>query len=188
MKILLIEDMAGFADPIRQQLEARGHTVTWIIGANTVSADRLQGILVGNDATPMNDTWDGDASRLVEVVYSDFDLALSDGGLIGTVNSGAPIVNALSKFGIPCIGITGGGAGNRLLTENGAIAGVPKEFVLLALQADLLPSEQNLTDKDFTSLATRLDSFTQQTREKAEQARKAGEKFHYGYPVLESCS
>lgn len=76
MKILLIEDMAGFADPIRQQLEARGHTVTWIIGANTVSADRLQGILVGNDATPMNDTWDGDASRLVEVVYSDFDLAL----------------------------------------------------------------------------------------------------------------
>lgn len=188
MKILLIEDMAGFADPMRQQLEARGHEVTWIIGAESVGADRLKGILAGKDATPMTDSWDGDSSRLIEVVYSDFALALVDGGLIGPVSSGAPIVKALTQAGVPAIGISGGGTGNPMLIAEGAIAGLPKEHVVLAIKGDVLVPAEVANDKDQERLSSRFVCFAQEMRDKAVKAKKAGEKFDYGYPVLASAS
>lgn len=159
MKILLIEDMAGFAVPMRQQLEARGHEVTWIIGAESVGADRLKGILASKDAAPLTDQWDGESSRLVEVVYSDFALALVDGGLIGPVDSGATIVKALAKAGVPAIGISGGGAGNPPLIEAGAITGLPKEHVVLALKEEVLVPAEVANDKDHKRLSSRLDCF-----------------------------
>ncbi|MCC7529533.1 MAG: hypothetical protein IT342_13500 [Candidatus Melainabacteria bacterium] len=188
MKILLIEDMAGFADPMRQQLEARGHEVTWIIGAESVGADRLKGILAGKDATPLTDQWDGDTGRLIEVVYSDFALALVDGGLIGPVDSGGPIVAALTQAGVPAVGISGGGAGNPPLIAAGAIAGLPKEHVVLAIKGDVLVAAEVANDKDQDRLSSRFDCFAQKMRDKADKARKAGEKFDYGYPVLASAS
>jgi hypothetical protein len=187
MKILLIEDMAGFADPMRQQLEARGHEVTWIIGAESVGADRLKGILAGKDATPLTDQWDGDTSRLIEVVYSDFALALVDGGLIGPVSSGGPIVTALTQAGVPAIGISGGGAGNPPLIEAGAIAGLPKEHVVLAIKEGVLDPAEVANDKDHERLSSRFDCFARETREKAGKAKQAGGKFDYGYPVM-SCA
>lgn len=187
MKILLIEDMAGFADPMRQQLEARGHEVTWIIGAESVGADRLKGILAGKDATPMSDQWDGDSSRLIEVVYSNFELALVDGGLIGPVKSGEPIVKALTHAGIPSIAITGGGAGTALLVAAGAVAGLPKELVVLAIKGDALVPAHVVSDTDQERLSSRFERFVRETREKAGQVKQAGGKFDYGYPVL-SCA
>lgn len=187
MKILLIEDMAGFADPMRQQLEARGHEVTWIIGAESVGADRLKGILAGKDATPLTDQWDGDSSRLIEVVYSNFELALVDGGLIGPVDHGDTIVKALAQAGIPAIGISGGGAGNPPLIEAGAVAGMPKEHVVLAIKEDVLVPAEIANDKDYKRLSSRLDCFARETREKAGKAKQAGGKFDYGFPVL-SCA
>lgn len=185
MKILLIEDTAGFADPMRQQLEARGHQVTWIIGAKTLGAKRLTGILAGKNATPLEDKWDDDSSRLVEVVYSDFELALVDGGLIGPVNSGEPIVKALTKAGLPAIAITGGGTGNPVLIAAGALAGLPKEFVVLAIKGDVLVPADVVKDPDKERLSTRLDCFAQEMRGKAAQARKAGDKFEFGYPAFD---
>jgi hypothetical protein len=187
MKILLIEDMAGFADPMRQQLEARGHEVTWIIGAESVGADRLKGILAGKDATPLTDQWDGDTSRLIEVVYSDFALALVDGGLIGPVDSGGPIVAALTQAGVAAIGISGGGTGNPGLIAKGAIAGLPKEHVVLAIKEDVLVAAEVANDKDHKRLSSRFDCFAREMREKAGKAKLAGSKFDYGYPVL-SCA
>lgn len=187
MNILLIEDMAGFADPMRQQLEARGHQVTWIIGATEVHADRLTGILASKDASPMSDQWDGDTARLVEVVFRDFELALVDGGLIGPVKDGVAFVKALTQAGLTAIGISGGGAGNPPLIAEGAIAGLPKELVVLALKHDVLQPLEVVTDKDQKRLSSRFSCFVQQMRGKADEARQAGQKFDYGYPVL-SCA
>jgi len=182
MKILLIEDTAGFAVPIRQQLEARGHQVTWIVGAEKLGTKRLTGILTGKNATPLLDEWDGDASRLVEIVYSDFELALVDGGLIGPCDSGEKIVKALTKAGLPAVAITGGGTGNPLLTAAGARQGLPKELVVLAIKGDVLLPAEVVQDKDQERLSSRFDCFVQEMRGKAAEARKAGTKFDYGYP------
>lgn len=188
MKILLIEDMAGFAGPMRQQLEACGHQVTWIIGAESIGADRLKGILASKDAEPMSDKWDGDSSRLIEVVFGDFELALVDGGLIGPVDSGEPIVKALSQAGIPTVAISGGGAGNPVLIKAGAVVGMPKEFVVLALKDAVLVPEELAKDKDQERLSSRFDCFVREMREKAAAAKKAGGKFDFGYPVLNCAS
>lgn len=182
MKILLIEDMAGFADPMRQQLEARGHQVTWIVGAEKLGTKRLKGILAGKNRTPLTDEWDGDTSRLIEVVFNDFELALVDGGLIGPVDSGAKIVKALTKAGLPAIAITGAGAGNPLLIAAGALAGLPKEFVVLAINADVLVLAQVVHDNDQERLSSRFDCFVQEMRGKAAEARQSGSKFDFGYP------
>lgn len=187
MKILLIEDMAGFAGPMRQQLEARGHQVTWIIGAESVGADRLKGILASKDAEPMSDKWDGDSSRLIELVFGDFELALVDGGLIGPVDRGEPIVKALSQAGIPTVAISGGGAGNPVLIEAGAIVGMPKELVVVAINEGVLQPEDFAKDEDQERLSSRFDCFVRETREKAAAVKKAGGKFDFGFPVL-SCA
>ena len=188
MNILLIEDMAGFAVPMRQQLEARGHQVTWIIGAESIGTDRLKGILASKDAEPMSDKWDGDSSRLIEVFFGDFELALVDGGLIGPVDKGEPIVKALSQAGLPAVAITGGGAGNPVLLAAGAIAGLPKEFVVLALKDNVLVPDEIAKDKDQERLSSRFDCFAREMREKAGQVKKAGSKFDFGYPVLDCVS
>ncbi|MBA3856696.1 MAG: hypothetical protein C0507_07265 [Cyanobacteria bacterium PR.3.49] len=185
MKILLIEDTAGFADPMRQQLEARGHQVTWIIGAKTLGADRLTGILAGKDATPLEDKWDDDSSRLIEVVFSDFELALVDGGLIGPVDSGEPIVKALTKAGLPAIAITGGGTGNPVLIAAGALAGLPKEFVVLAIKGDVLVPADIVKDQDKERLSSQFKCFVQEMKVKAGEARKSGGKFEFGYPAFD---
>lgn len=188
MKILLIEDMAGFADPMRQQFEACGHQVTWIIGAESVGAERLKGILKGKDAGPMTDEWDGDSGRLIDVVYADFELALVDGGLIGPVSQGSAFVKALAQAGVPVIGISGGGAGNPGLIAEGALVGMPKELVILALKAGVLDPADVVGDQDKERLSSRFDCFVREMREKAEKARAAKEKFDYGFPVLQSAS
>ncbi|HEY9787049.1 MAG TPA: hypothetical protein V6D17_16775 [Candidatus Obscuribacterales bacterium] len=182
MKILLIEDMAGFAVPIRQALEARGHAVVWIIGATRVDEDKVIGILASPDAQPLNDSWNGDGSRLIEVTLADFELALVDGGLIGPVNSGVPFVSALSRIGVPAICITGGGAGNPPLIAAGASCGLPKEHVLLSIVEDLLPPPR--PRQGLKRYAKRLSRFSQELRRKAEAARQRKEKFDYGYQAL----
>ena len=187
MNILLIEDMAGFAVPMRQQLEARGHQVTWIIGAESIGADRLKGILASKDAEPMSDKWDGDSSLLTEVVFGDFELALVDGGLIGPVDAGEPIVKALSQAGVPTVAISGGGAGNPVLIKSGAIVGMPKELVVLALKDEVLVPAEIAKNEDQERLSSRFDCFVREMREKAGQVKQAGGKFDYGYPVL-SCA
>lgn len=134
MRMLLVEDMAGFGLPIKKELEARGHTVTWIIGAQQLQTEKLIGILADKNASPMEDSWSGDLTRLVEVDLSGFKLAFVDGGLIGPVHDGAAIIPTLVANRIVCVAISGGGAGNQSLLNAGARFGIPKELVLLALR------------------------------------------------------
>lgn len=186
MNILLIEDAAGFAVPIQQALEARGHKVTWFVGATSVGKGRLVGILASPNAEPFEDTFDGDESRLKDVNLADFDLALVDGGLIGPVNAGTVFVAALAEAKVPSIAISGGGAGNPPLIASGAVAGVPKEYVVRAVEGGHLDIKLPL--KAPKRLAKRLESFTCELRSKVLEARQQGERLDLGYPALAKLS
>ena len=138
MKVLLIEDSAAFAGPIKQELAARGYDSTWIVGAQRLENGRIVGILPNPSADPMEDSWDGNLARLIDIDPTNFDIALSDGGLCGPVKDGVDFVRFLSALNIPSIAITGGGAGNGRLIDAGASDGLPKEFVVLALRSGQL--------------------------------------------------
>jgi len=182
MKVLLIEDSPCFARPIKGALEAAGHAVTWIIGAERVEAHQVIGILPGHDAPPTVDSWDGDASRLVAVGLSDIDFALIDGGLAGPVKCGADIIPTLVDSGILCAGISGAGAANPLLTEAGARLALPKEYVVLALRAGVLnlPAASEQPEQ----VAEALRQFTDELRSRHFQSRKGGQRLDLGYPDL----
>lgn len=183
MKILLIEDSAGFAIPIKEQLEARGHNVTWIIGGASITDGHARGILSGPKATPFSDEWaEGETDRLVDVDLRGFDAALVDGGLEGPVNKGEVFVQALTTLGVPCIAITGGGTGNPVLIKAGAKAGVPKEFVLWSIR-DGSMDLANLK-RDPKSVARRLVTKAVSLRKKAALAAKSGRPFDFGYPAF----
>jgi len=111
-----------------------------------------------------------------------------DGGLIGPVNSGVPFVKALTQAGLPVVGISGGGAGNPPLLAAGAYVGLPKEFVVLALKGGVLVPAEVAKDKDQHRLSSRFDCFVHEMRGKADEARQAGKKLDYGYPVLQCAS
>lgn len=184
MRILLIEDMAGFAKPIQEFLEAAGHAVTWVTGATRLDATSLTGILASPDADPLTDNWDGDASRLVAVDLAGFELALVDGGLIGPVKDGAEIVPHLVAQGITCVAISGGGAGNPRLTAAGASAALPKELVILALRHSRLNPMELLQEPD--RAAASLRAFVERLHTLADRMRKHGRRLDYGFPVLKN--
>jgi len=183
MKVLLVEDMAGFAVPIRHELEAQGHKVTWIIGATRIDGDTVTGIKAGRHCKPLKDNWKGGKSRLVELKLSDFHLALVDGGLIGPVKYGVDFVRALKQANVATIAISGAGAGNPPLIEAGAVAGIPKEYVVLALRANALSPMRVLAAP--TACKGKLDEYSQEVRREVCEAREHGEHFKYGYPALD---
>lgn len=184
MNVLLIEDSAAFAIPIQQELAARGHDYTWIVGAQRLENGRIVGIRPNPSADPLGDAFDGDESRLVEIDPTEFDIALSDGGLCGPVDDGYQFVKFLTALHVPCIAITGGGAGNARLIEAGAVDGLQKEFVVLALRSGKLNLYQSVR-----SLATSLtlkcfcDDLRQQILNKT-----SGKKILLGYPLLDRCA
>lgn len=182
MNILLIEDMAGFAQPIKACLEAMGHGVTWIIGAKELKANQVVGILASRRAQPMDDSWDGDASRLVTVELGDIDLALVDGGLIGPIKNGWDIVPTLVANGIVCVAISGGGGGNPELEKAGARLSVPKELVVRALKDGVLDLRKALVRP--ATVARRLRAFTTGLRSQLLGARKCGGRINLGFPIL----
>lgn len=186
MNVLLIEDSAAFAVPIQQELTARGHDSTWIVGAQRLENGRIIGILANPSADPMGDAFDGDVSRLVEIDPTEFDIALCDGGLCGPVDDGVQFVQFLTALQIPCIAITGGGAGNKRLTEAGAVDGLPKEFVVLALRSGKLNLYQSLRSLA-TSLA--LKTFCDGLRQQVLNKHSAGgTKLLLGIPLLDRCA
>jgi len=182
MKILLIEDMSGFAKPIKEFLEAKGHIVTWVIGATSLDSNRMIGITASPAATAMEDSWDGNAARLVDLDLVGFELALVDGGLIGPVNDGIDFVRALSALGVVCVAISGAGAGNPRLLQAGARIDVPKEFVILAFRAQRLDPTSAVTDPEGTARAVR--SHTEALRAEVHLSRQRQERFDYGIPFL----
>lgn len=186
MNVLLIEDSAGFAIPMIRELEAKGHVITWIVGAERLENSRIIGIIANPSAGPLDESWDGDRSRLIEIDARQFDVALCDGGLVGPVNDGIDFVAYLSKLSVPCICITGGGAGNQRLLEAGAVAGLPKEFVVLAIKSGKLNFNTLLRRQ--TVFATSLQSYCSGVRAKFLKSRSNGTKFSLGYPELDRCA
>jgi DNA-binding response OmpR family regulator len=182
MNVLLIEDSAAFAGPIQQELAARGHDFTWIVGAQRLENGRIVGIRANPSADPMGDVWDGDTARFIDIDPTKFDIALCDGGLCGPVNDGVKFVVFLSALNIPCIAITGGGAGNRRLLDAGAIDGLPKEFVVLALRSGEL-NLRKIISTHASSLA--LQEFCSGLRQQFLQSRNTGNKLSLGYPILD---
>jgi hypothetical protein len=184
MHILLIEDMSGFALPIKACLEAMGHSVTWVIGVAKLRKNQVVGILASANAEPLMDSWDGETSRLLTVKLRGVDLALVDGGLAGPIKNGWDIVPTLVANGIVCVGISGAGGGNPSLKKSGAKLNVPKEFVILALRhAALNPSEavakSARASRQLTAFSERLRSITQRRL-----ARKR--RVDLGFPILNS--
>jgi hypothetical protein len=188
MNILLIEDMAGLAIPMEKELQALGHSVTWIVGAQTVGTDYIVGIrasegLEGLDA----DTWTEDQKdRLVLVDLATVDFALIDGGLIKPIDCGAVYARAISACGIPCVSITGAGAGAKFMSEAGCCAALSKEYVLLALRAEVVDFDQLRSDPQ--SAAQAMLSFIETTRAAHRQMNAQNIKFVSGFPVLDKCA
>lgn len=185
MNVLLIEDSAAFAIPMQKELEALGHSYTWIVGAYRLENGRIVGIRANPSAEPLGDEWDNDMSRLIDIDPTSFDVALCDGGLCGPVCEGTKFVDYLSHYDIPCVAITGGGAGNACLIEAGAVDALPKEYVVLALRNGQL----DLTRLVRTHTASlTLATFCSTLRLQIQQSRAAGQKMALGYPVLDKCS
>ncbi len=184
MRVLLIEDMAGFAQPIQLVLQDHGHHVTSIIGAERLDKDHILGIVASTSAQPTQDSWDGDRARLIKLNASDFDIALVDGGLIGPVNDGVDFVRYLTSREVPCIAITCGGAGNERLLQVGAVGGLPKEFLVRALKDGYLDLEE-ARRKDSPSAFAMLPMHFASARARARQCRSCGEKFLWGYPLFD---
>jgi len=184
MNILLIEDMAGFALPIKACLEAMGHSVIWIIGAAGLRKNQVVGILASANAKPLDDSWDGEPSRLLTVELKRIDLALVDGGLIGPFKNGWDIVPTLVANGIICVGISGGGGGNPSLTKSGARLDVPKEFVILALRHAALNLGEALVQP--AQVASRLTEFTMRLQSLMERASAHKRRLDLGFPILKS--
>lgn len=182
MNILLVEDMAGFAQPIKACLEALGHSVTWIIGAVSVSGSQVTGILPGENASPLADSYDGDASRHVAIDARRFQLALVDGGLIGPISCGWDIVPALVTGGAVVVAISGGGGNNPQLEKAGATVLLPKEFVVVAIRAGLLEPGQTVALPGRVN--QRLQAFVAEMRSQVFHALARKERIDLGYPVL----
>jgi hypothetical protein len=184
MNILLIEDCAGFARHIVQELTASGHNVTWIVGAERVEGDYLIGILPSPGLDGFDsDSWNGEKDRLVMVDYTTVAVALVDGGLIKPVSSGTDYARALSSFGVPCVSITGGGAGAGPMAEAGCFAALPKEYVLLALSQNVL--EFDSISRDPIKIAQALHAFSRSQHELQVNAREAHKRFATGFSVLD---
>lgn len=184
MNILLVEDMAGFALPITACLESMGHTVTWIIGATELRKKQVVGILASANADPMNDTWDGDKSRLLAVDLAGYDLALVDGGLVGPIKDGWDIVPTLVANRIVCVAISGAGGGNPSLMKSGCRLDLPKEFVVLALRRGVLDPMEALVIPE--SVSGELEAFTTRLRSLVSRAVARKHRIDLGYPVLNS--
>ncbi len=182
MRILLIEDMPGFGRPVKAFLESQGHAVTWIIGAYQLQNSRLTGILANPNAGPMDDNWDNDMSRLIAVDLSQIEFALVDGGLSGPINRGEDIIPTLIANGITTVAISGG-AGNEQLMPAGPHAGVPKEFLLLALRTPLLNPQTVRNNPD--GVQQDLQAFAVRMRAAYAEAHGRGEKFDTGFECLQ---
>lgn len=185
MNVLLIEDSAAFAIPIQQELASRGHNSTWIVGAQRLESGCIVGILPDPSADPLGDAYEGDVSRLVEIDPSQYDIALCDGGLCGPVKDGVSFVKYLTALNVPCIAITGGGAGNNCLLDVGAVDGLPKEFVVLALRSNRL----NLCD--YVQLAASslpLRAYCDSLRKQMLSGRSSGSKLMLGIPYFDKCA
>jgi hypothetical protein len=188
MNILLIEDMAGLAIPMEKELQALGHTVTWIVGAKTVDTDFIVGIRASEALEGLNDDhWtEVEVDRLVTIDLATIDVALIDGGLIKPISSGADYARAVSAFGIPCVSITGGGAGAGFMSDAGCCAALCKEFVLLALKAKVLDFDQLRADPQ--AAAQSMLSFNEQTRAAHRASSTQKLAFVTGFEVLDHLS
>jgi hypothetical protein len=186
MNVLLIEDSNAFAIPIQQELAQCGHSCTWIVGAQRLENGRIVGIRANPSADPMGDDFDGDASRLIEIDPTQFDIALCDGELCKPVSQGSKFVQFLTAMHVPCIAITGGGTGNKLLKEAGAIDGLQKEFVVLALRSGTLNLQQCATCSVASSPT--LKSYCDGLRQQYFDARKSGQKLVLGIPLLDGAA
>jgi hypothetical protein len=184
MRVLLIEDSAAFAGPIQLELAARGCDFTWIVGAQRLENGRIVGILPNPSADPYEESFDGDSSRLIDIDPLDYDIALCDGGLCGPVKDGLQFVGFLSALKVPCIAITGGGAGNPRLLQAGAVDGLPKEYVVLALRSGNLNLAKTI--RTHASSAA-LQKFCSGLRKRILN-RPKGTQVSLGYPILDRCA
>jgi hypothetical protein len=185
MNVLLIEDSSAFAIPIQQELAQCGHDYTWIVGAQRLENGRIVGIRANPSADPMGDAFDGDITRLVEIEPRDFDIALCDGNLCGPVNDGFKFVEFLTAMDVPCIAITGGGAGNKYLNKAGAIDGLQKEFVVLALRSGTLNLQQCICS---STTSEALKAYCDGLRQQYFDGRTSGNKLVLGIPLLDGAA
>ncbi len=129
MNILLVEDNVERALEIKSALVAAGHTVTWIVGVQTL-AEETAGILQDKSTVTFR--------------VRDFQIAFMDGSLVGKFY-GWTIIPLLVRCGVLCIGISGGGDFNPDMRRAGALLACKKEDVvanlasLLKQASDLLP-------------------------------------------------
>lgn len=185
MNVLLIEDSSAFAIPIQQELARCGHDYTWIVGAQRLENGRIVGIRANPAADPMGDAFDGDVTRLIEIDPSVFDIALCDGELCGPVKDGIKLVEFITAMHTPCIAITGGGTGNKCLFKAGAVDGLPKEFVVLALRSGNLNLQQFVCS---SSTSPALKAYCDGLRQQYHDGRASGQRLVLGIPFFDGAA
>ena len=175
---------ARFRRHILNELQSQGHNVTWVVGAERVDGGYLIGITPSQEHDEFDsDNWQGESERLVTVDFTTIELALLDGGLIKPVISGGDFARPLSSFGVPCISITGGGAGAQPMADAGCCAALPKEYVLLALRQGVLDFDK--LQRAPIAVAQALIDFTESERSRQREASQNRSKFLTGFPVLD---
>ena len=186
MKILLVEDMAGFARPIRDELQSHGYEVTWIIGAARIEQDRIVGIVASANVDGLEqDQWNGEPERLIDVPIASIDFALLDGDVIGPIAKGEEFAKHLTARGIRWISITGGGAGAEVMAQAGCIASIAKQFVILSVRKEALVPERVISRRSVSRIATSLQHFNQQMKQDYCAARAEHRGFTTGFPILD---
>jgi len=117
MRLLILEDWEPMASAMKELLEARGHDVVTIAGAQTLEP------FVG--LSP-------DGRSTLQVDLDTVRLALVDGQLFGKY-TGARIVSALSARGIVCVGMSALQCFNDSMIDAGAVLAVNKAILLFAM-------------------------------------------------------
>lgn len=184
MNILLLENSPGCGRQLKQELEARGHHVTWIIGVAFFEVHGLQGLLPS--LAPNNDLFgvesDADLSRTAHVDLTQFEFAFCDGRLIGPVVAGQDVLPVLLSHGIVCCGTHV--SGNPMLMAAGAHMCISKLFLMRAIRQGVLDPQKAIVDPAGTARA--LEEFAQRGLEEMNAARRQKRRIPTGFDCIDS--
>lgn len=136
IRILIVEDDAGFSNLLCQAAREQGHEVVAVLGA--ASMKPLIGISPTKEEVPVD--------------AASFQLALCDYELKKAANGarfrGVDFVGVLVPAGVVCHGISSAVSCNTEMTAIGAKSGVIKPLMLLAVKENVVTFREMLEEPD----------------------------------------
>ena len=129
LNILIVEDWKPIARALKTLLEAAGHKVTWIVGAQSHSATDGNSIIAGISAAG--------TIEAIDLTCSQFQLAFVDGQLEGNIQ-GPAMTKLLVEANVACCGMSTSTEINREMIDLGAANAAKKPVIFAAVLSELV--------------------------------------------------